>query len=69
MGGGELARGFLEADLVNELGLGVAPVLFGDGIPLFPRGFPQRNFTLVENQTWSKGMISLKYRRARGKTK
>jgi dihydrofolate reductase len=65
MGGGELAREFLKADLVDGLYLGIVPVLLGEGIPLFPSGFPQRDFTLVENKTFSKGMISLKYKRAR----
>ncbi|HMF92603.1 MAG TPA: dihydrofolate reductase family protein [Candidatus Angelobacter sp.] len=65
MGGGELARDFLKADLVDELYIGVVPVLLGDGIPLFPSGFPQRNFALTENKTFSKGLIALKYRRVR----
>jgi dihydrofolate reductase len=69
MGGGELAREFLKADLVDELYIGVVPVLLGEGIPLFPAGFPQRNFSLVENKTYSKGMIALKYKRARPKPK
>jgi dihydrofolate reductase len=53
MGGGELARGFLEADLVDELYLGVVPVLIGQGLPAFPSGFPQREFSLVENKSYS----------------
>jgi dihydrofolate reductase len=65
MGGGELARAFLKADLVDQLYLGVVPVLLGRGIPLFPSGFPQREFALVENKTYSRGMIALKYRRVR----
>ncbi len=65
MGGGELAREFLRADLVDELYLGVVPVLIGEGIPLFPAGFPQREFALVENKTYSQGLIALKYERAR----
>jgi dihydrofolate reductase len=69
MGGGEITREFLKADLVDELYLGVVPVLLGDGIPLFPPGFPQRNFALVENKTYSKGLISLRYRRVPAKTK
>src|SRR6266436_5706949 len=67
MGGGELARAFLNADLVDRLHLGVVPVLLGEGIPLFPSGFPQRDFTLIENKTYSKGLISLKYARVRKK--
>jgi len=69
MGGGELAREFLKADLVDEIYLGVVPVLLGEGLPLFPSGFPQRNFTLLENKTYSKGLIALKYERLRTKAK
>jgi len=69
MGGGELAREFLKDDLVDELYLGVVPVLIGEGIPLFPSGFPQREFSLIENKTFSKGLIALKYKRARTKPK
>ena len=69
MGGGELAREFLKADLVDELYLGIVPVLLGEGLPLFPSGFPQRNFALLENKTFSKGLIALKYTRLRAKAK
>jgi len=69
MGGGELARDFLKADLVDELYIGMVPVLLGEGIPLFPPGFPQRDFALVENKTYSKGLIALKYKRLRTKSK
>jgi dihydrofolate reductase len=43
----------------------MVPVLLGEGIPLFP----QRDFELVENKTYSKGLVSLKYKRARTKPK
>lgn len=69
MGGGELAREFLQDDLVDGLYLGIVPVLLGEGIPLFPSGFPQREFTLTENKTYSQGLIALKYDRTREKAK
>jgi dihydrofolate reductase len=69
MGGGELIRDFLKADLVDELYIGVVPVLLGEGIPLFPSGFPQRNFALTKNETFSRGLIALTYRRVRSQTK
>ena len=69
MGGGELAREFLKDDLVDELYMGVVPVLIGEGRPLFPSGFPQREFTLIENKTYSKGLIVLKYARVRKKVR
>jgi dihydrofolate reductase len=66
MGGGELAREFLKDDLIDEIYLGVSPVLIGEGIPLFPAGFPQREFVLVENKAYSQGMIAVRYERSRG---
>lgn len=66
MGGGELARSFLQDDVVDELAIGVYPVLLGDGIPFFPSGFPQRNFKLVEHKSYgSEGFLELRYARAR----
>jgi dihydrofolate reductase len=67
MGGGELIRDFLKEDLVDELYLGVVPVLIGEGIPLFPGGFPQREFDLIENKSYSQGLIALRYKRAHNK--
>jgi dihydrofolate reductase len=69
MGGGDMVREFLKADLVDELYLGVVPTLLGEGIPLFPTGFPQREFRLLKNETYSKGLIALTYERARRRGK
>ena len=69
MGGGELTRAFLQDDLVDELYLGILPTLIGEGIPAFPAGFPERSFARVENKSFSKGMIALRYERARKKKK
>lgn len=60
-------REFLKEDLVDELYLGIVPVLVGEGIPLFAPGFPQREFTLTESKTYSGSLIALKYERMRGK--
>ncbi|HTP67352.1 MAG TPA: dihydrofolate reductase family protein [Dongiaceae bacterium] len=65
MGGGELARDFLQHDLVDELYLGIVPTLIGAGIPLFPAGFPERKFSLLENKTYSQSLIALRYERTR----
>jgi dihydrofolate reductase len=59
----------LREDLVDELYLGVVPVLIGEGIPAFPSGFPQREFALVENKSFSKGLIALRYERKRSAKK
>jgi len=41
----------------------------GEGIPAFPPGFPERTFELVENKTYSRGMIALRYGRSRKKSR
>jgi len=64
-GGGELARSFLQEDLVDELFLGLGPALLGDGIPRFPGKFPQRNFRLTECKAYSDGSVGLRYQRTR----
>ena len=65
MGGGQLTHAFLQDDLVDELYLGIVPTLIGEGIPAFPDGFPQREFALTENKSFSKGLIALRYERVR----
>ena len=67
-GGGELARSFLQEDLVDELFIGLSPVLLGDGIPGFPAKFPQRDFKLTECKSYSNGSVALRYERIRTKT-
>jgi dihydrofolate reductase len=62
-GGGELARSFLQEDLVDELFIGLGPVLLGDGILAFPGKFPQRDFKLTECKSYSNGSVGLRYER------
>jgi dihydrofolate reductase len=66
-GGGELARSFLREDLVDELFIGVGPILLGDGIPGFPGKFPRRDFKLTECKSYSNGSVGLRYERIRTK--
>ncbi len=62
-GGGEIAREFLREDLVDQIELGLVPVLLGEGIPLFPPGFPQRTFKLASQQNYRSGMLAISYTR------
>jgi dihydrofolate reductase len=65
--GGELARSFLQEDLVDELFIGLGSTLLGDGIPAFPAEFPQREFKLTECKSYSNGSVGLRYERLRTK--
>jgi dihydrofolate reductase len=67
-GGGQLCRSFLQEDLIDELFIGVCPILLGDGIPGFPGKFPQRDFRLTECKSYSNGSVGLRYERMRTKT-
>ena len=50
VGGGQLVRDFLSADLIDRLDLAVIPNVLGSGIPLFPEGTPPRAFRLTGSE-------------------
>jgi dihydrofolate reductase len=62
MGGGELARSLFEADLIDEVGMNVHPVLLGAGIPLFLDVQRQIDLELLESRTLNNGCVLLTYR-------
>ena len=66
MGGGEIVKTFLDADAVDEIYLGIVPVLIGGGRPAFPVGLPERSFELTVCKSYSRGLVELRYRRVRG---
>jgi len=63
-GGGELARDLLRHGLVDEIEMGVVPVLVGNGLPCFPPGFPETDLKLSECKQYKGGIVGLKYRLA-----
>lgn len=61
MGGGVLARSLFEADLIDEIGINVHPVLLGSGIPLFHEMSKQIDLELVKHQVLKNGCVVLTY--------
>lgn len=61
VGGGQLKRYFLQHQLIDEFILTLIPTLLGEGIPLFPAGFPQSEWNLSEVTRNSSGAVGLKY--------
>lgn len=59
MGGGDFARTLLDADLVDEVGFNVHPVLLGDGIPAFHRMSRQIDLELTGCREFSTGCVLL----------
>ena len=61
MGGGLLAKSLFEADLIDEVGVNIHPVLLGSGIPLFHEIPRQINLELSECRQLSNGCVVLTY--------
>jgi dihydrofolate reductase len=62
VGGGELTREALASKALDEVIVGLIPVLLGKGIPLFPAGYPECKLELLHCQQLSKGVVQLSYR-------
>jgi dihydrofolate reductase len=62
MGGGELARSLFEADLIDEVGLNIHPILLGGGIPMFPTPGPRVSLKLLSSRVLSGGCVLATFR-------
>ena len=62
MGGGELGQSLFAADVIDEVGLNVHPVLLGGGVPLFRDAGRRIALELVENRTIDGGCVLATYR-------
>ena len=62
MGGGDFAKTLFEAELIDEVGFNIHPVLLGSGIPLFHEMSRQINLELIECQTFKNGCVYVSYR-------
>ena len=61
MGGGLFAKSLFEADLIDEIGFNIHPVLLGSGIPLFHDMSRQIDLELKECRPLSKGCLYVSY--------
>ena len=62
MGGGLLAKSLFEADLIDEIGFNIHPVLLGSGIPLFHEMNRQIDLELIESRAFKNGTLLVSYR-------
>lgn len=62
MGGGNLAKTFFEAGLIDEIGFNIHPVLLGAGIPLFCEMNRQIDLELIECKPFKNGCVYVSYR-------
>lgn len=59
--GGDVIRQFLAADLIDDLTISVVPVVLGGGIRLFAGGEGEHALSLEGSQSWSSGLVQLRY--------
>jgi dihydrofolate reductase len=62
--GGQVISAFLAEDLIDDLVLTTAPVLLGDGLPLFHAGGHPADLLLEGVRAWPSGLVSRTYSRA-----
>lgn len=65
-GSANLVEDLLDAGLVDELLLGIAPVILGSGTPFFATSEAARPLELLESHAVDTGGVLLRYRPARG---
>jgi dihydrofolate reductase len=61
MGGGELARSLFEADLIDEVGFNVQPVILGAGIPALHPLSRSLDLELMECRRFANGCVYVLY--------
>jgi len=62
MGGGDFAKTLFEADLIDEIGFNIHPVLLGSGIPVFHKMKKQIDLELIRCKPFKNGCVSVSYR-------
>lgn len=61
VGGSEIIHEFMISDLIDEFVISIHPILLGDGIPLFKKGFNESLLIFKESINFSSGLVQLKY--------
>jgi dihydrofolate reductase len=62
MGGGDFAKTLFEAELIDEIGFNIHPVLLGSGISLFHEMDRQIDLELIECRPFKNGCVFVSYR-------
>jgi dihydrofolate reductase len=65
LGSSALAQSLMAADLVDEYELWLHPIVLGKGKKLFRDGCPKADMRLVDTRTTGRGLVILRYARAR----
>lgn len=59
IGGGEINKLLLNANLIDEMIISIKPVVLGDGIPLFASGSELKRFMFQSSKWFDNGLVQL----------
>jgi len=60
--GGNVISQFFAADLIDDVTVGILPIVLGGGIRLFPGGEGEHRLILESHRAYKSGMVQLGYR-------
>ena len=60
--GGKVISQFFAADLIDDVTVGILPIVLGGGIRLFPGGEGEHRLALERHRVYRSGMVQLEYR-------
>jgi dihydrofolate reductase len=60
--GGNVISQFFAAGLVDDVTVGILPIVLGGGLRLFPGGEGEHRLALVRHHVYRSGMVQLEYR-------
>jgi dihydrofolate reductase len=60
--GGNVIAQFFAADLIDDVTVGILPIVLGGGIRLFPGGEGEHRLALENHRLFRSGMVQLSYR-------
>jgi dihydrofolate reductase len=60
--GGNVISQFFAADLIDDVTVGILPIVLGGGIRLFPGGEGEHRLALERHHIYRSGMVQLEYR-------
>lgn len=59
--GGVTIRSFLRRGLIDELTVSIAPMILGEGVPLFGEGTPERSLRVRGSHVTAEGLVRITY--------
>ncbi len=62
-GGADLIHSLMKENLIDEYIISIIPVLLGDGLSLFRKGFPEQKLILLNARNFISGLVQLHYKK------